>query len=86
MAASLSHVCMGEGISDWQFTSSTHVRKGQSKSYDSHEMISHNLMRDLACMWSSHKVRPTRAAPPDNFLKSAPQSLSATLNYKDHKI
>lgn len=33
----------------------------------------------FTCMWSSHKVRPTRAAPADNFLKSAPQSLSATL-------
>lgn len=33
-------------------------------------------------MWSSHKVRPTRAAPGDSFRKSAPQSLSDTLYHK----
>ena len=34
-------------------------------------------------MWSSHKVRPTRAEPADSFLKSAPQSFSATLQLID---
>jgi len=39
--------------------------------------------REVTCMWSSHNVRPTRAEPADSFLKSAPQSLSATLQLID---
>uniref|UniRef100_A0A0A9HE95 Uncharacterized protein n=1 Tax=Arundo donax TaxID=35708 RepID=A0A0A9HE95_ARUDO len=33
---------------------------------------------EASCMWSSHNVRPTSAAPADSMRKSAPQSFSAT--------
>lgn len=37
-------------------------------------------------MRSSHKVSPTKAAPAESFLKSAPQSLSATLQNNKSRL